>query len=152
MLILAFMIVFAGSAMFVATKTFAESAQSEPTDLIQKIADRFGLNKDDVKAVFDQNREEHHAKMEEKFTAKLDQYVKDGKITEEQKQLIINKRKEMHSERETNMPAMQNLTAGEHRQKMEEKRTALETWAKQNNIDPSYLMGGFGRKGHMRMR
>jgi hypothetical protein len=46
----------------------------------------------------------------------------------------------MQSEHESDMSAMQ------------EKRTALETWAKQNNIDSSYLMGGFGKKGHMRMR
>lgn len=122
--------------------------------MIQKIADKFGLNKTDVQAVFDQDRTDRKADMEKKFQTDLDQAVKDGKITDSQKQLIISKRTELQDARKKGMQNMQGKSADEikaameaNKSTMESERTALEAWAKQNGIDMKYLMGGFGRHG-----
>ncbi len=105
-----------------------ESGSNGNPSIIQKIAQKFGLNEADVKSVFDQNRADKKAQMETKFEARLDQLVKDGKITDAQKQLIIAKRKEISGQTQTG-------------------RKGLTDWATINGIDLKYLMGGMGMRG-----
>lgn len=106
------------------------SAQSTTSDsssgassLIDKLASKFNLNKDEVKAVFDQEKSDRDAEMQAKLTERLDAAVKDGKITAEQKTLIENKLKELKSSREN-------------------ERAELDKWASDNKIDAKYLMMG----------
>lgn len=148
--ITALAITLAGAGLFTSGKVFAQSTpSSDPmSSIVQKIADKFGLNKSDVQAVFDQERTERQAEMEAKYETQLTQYVTEGKITEAQKQLIITKHKEMQANRQTERQTMQGKTAAERKTAMETKRTELETWASQNGIDVKYLMGGMGMKGH----
>ena len=40
--------------------------------------------------------------------------------------------------------AMQSMTRDERKSAMEARRTELESWAKQNNIDSTYVAGGNG--------
>jgi hypothetical protein len=157
-----------GAGLFATSRVFAQNTgngQNYMANLVQKIADKFGLNKSDVQAVFDQdrterqadmqkNREAKQAEMEAKFTAQLDQDLKDGKITQAQKDLIIAKRKELETARQTEMQSLQGKTGDELKAAMDAKktqmqtqRTELENWAKQNNIDMKYFMGGFWGKG-----
>lgn len=131
-----------GIGLFTTTSVLAQNptaGQNPMQSLVQKIADKFGLKKEDVQAVFDQDRSDRRAEMEARNIAQLDQLVKDGKITEAQKQLIINKRKEIEASRQSQMQNMQG--------KADEERKALEDWAAQNGIAVKYLMGGFGRYG-----
>lgn len=137
-----------GIGLFGVSSTFAQSNTAGNTTLIQAIAEKFGLNKTDVQAVFDSEHEKQHAKMQVKIASQLSQYVKDGKITEEQKQLILNKQKELDANRSAKKDSMQNLTPEERKAQMDAKKTELNAWAKENGIDPQYLMGGFGKKGH----
>jgi arsenate reductase-like glutaredoxin family protein len=100
-------------------------AQSSATSdsLIDKIAQKFNLNKDDVKSVFE---EEHATRLAERQTAiteRLDEAVKAGDITTAQETLIENKLKEIQASHES-------------------ERQSLETWAKQNNIDTQYIAIG----------
>ncbi len=161
-------ITFFSAGLFVSAKAFAhnlQNGQNPMSSLVQKIADKFGLNKDEVQAVFDQdrqarfaemekNRVAHQAEMEAKLTAQLDQDVKDGKITPAQKDLIIAKRKEFEAARQTEMQSLQGKTGDDLKAAIEAKkiqmqtqRTDLENWAKQNNIDIKYFTGGFWGKG-----
>ena len=117
------------------------------TSLVQKIADKFNLNKTEVQALFDQEHTEMEEKMKEHMTARLDQLVKDGKLTEAQKKLIQNKQLELQSAREATREKMKNMTDEERKSAMEKERAALETWAKKNSIDLKYVMG-HGMKGH----
>ena len=138
-----------GTVLFGAVNTFAQSAvsdQNSMSSLVQKIADKFGLNKDEVQAVFDQNRQEHQAQMQTRFEDQLTQAVTDGKITEEQKQLILQKHKELQENRQSKMEEMKDMSVEERRTAMEKERQELENWAKENGIALKYLMGGF--KGH----
>jgi hypothetical protein len=61
--------------------------------------------------------------MQTKYEERLTQDVTDGKITSEQKELILAKHKELEG-------------------------ATLEAWAKENGINSSYLMGGFGGGKH----
>lgn len=125
----------------------ATNTQNPMTSLAQKIAERFNLNQSDVQAVFDEARKEKPAKMQANSEAQLSQLVTEGKITEEQKQLILQKRAELDAQRKANKESMQNLSEDERRAKMQAEKTALEAWASENGIDSQYLMQGRGHGG-----
>ncbi len=112
--------------------------------LIQRLVQKFGLKTDDVRSVFDTVRDERQAQMQQKLTNKLDALVKEGKLTEAQKRLIISKHTELQAQREKDKDTLKDLTPEERRAKMQAQRTDLENWAQQNNIDIQYVLG-FGR-------
>lgn len=129
---------------------FAATSTSGSTSLVDKIAQKFNLNKADVQAVFDENRVEHEAAEQSRVETKLNQAVTDGKLTTEQKDKILAKRKELQDAREADKAAMQDKTPEERHTAMEAKRTELEQWAKDNNIPTEYLrfVAGHGGRGH----
>jgi uncharacterized membrane protein YhiD involved in acid resistance len=129
---------------------FAATSTSGSTSLVDKIAQRFNLNKADVQAVFDENKAERQAEMQAKVEAKLNQAVTDGKLTTEQKYKILAKRQEFQATFEANKDAMKDNTPEERRADREAKRTELEQWAKDNNIPTEYLrfVAGHGGRGH----
>lgn len=146
-LILPIFAILAGGLLF-STKAIAEG-NNNSSSLVQKIADKFGLKKEDVQTVFDQERQDRQAEMQAKYKSQLDQFVKDGKITEDQKQLILAKHKELQASRQSNMGSMRNLTVEERKTAMEKQKSDLESWAKEKGIDIQYVTGfGFGMKGH----
>jgi hypothetical protein len=112
--------------------------------LIQRIVQKFGLKTADVQGVFDTVRSERQAEMQKKMVERLDALVKQGKITEAQKKLIIAKHAELEAQRAKDMESMKDLTPEERRSKMDAHRAELESWAKQNNIDIQYVIG-FGK-------
>jgi hypothetical protein len=133
--------------------TVAENNDSKTdpmSSLVDKIANRFNLNKADVQKVFDEERSTRQAEREAKISERLQKLVDEGTITADQKTKIEAKLKELKSEREANRDAFKNLSAEERKSKMEAKRTELENWAKENGIDLTKLMGIFmgGRGGH----
>lgn len=130
------------------TYAYAQGVPGDSSNLVQKIATKFGLKESDVQAVFDQNRAEHQAEREKQYEARLDQLVKDGKITTEQKTLILTKHKELETNRLANMEKMQSLSVSERKAAMETERAKLEDWAKTNNIDVKYVVGFGMGKGH----
>lgn len=129
------------------TFALAQEDVSPDINLVEKISTKFGLDKNEVQKVFDQEKTEMHAKMQVKQEERLSALVKDGKITEAQKTLIANKQKEMQAKRETNKDNFKNLTPEERKTQMESKKAELDAWAKENGIDPTYLMPAFGGKG-----
>jgi len=133
--------------------------QNPKQSLVQKIADRFGLKKEDVQTVFDQERKKRQTDRETKFLSYLDQLIKDNKITAAQKLLIINKHKEIAVNHQKQILNPQGKTDEERKTLIEEKRKereterkSLEDWATQNGIDIKYLMGGFGGRGEFGRR
>jgi hypothetical protein len=132
----------------------AVSAATTPNDesLAQKIALKFNLQEKDVKSFIDENRtarrEQHREEHKTKINGRLDQAVKDGKITAQQKDLIIAKLAEVHKAHEADHEAMKDKTPEEQRNFREAKRTEIENWANKNNIPTEYiLMGGKGKMG-----
>lgn len=142
--VVAFVLV--GAGLFGITNSYADTTPDQYPSIVQKLVSKFNLNESEVKAVFDEDRTERKTQMEKNFEEQLTQLVKDGKITEAQKQLILAKHKELSSQRQSEMEAMKNLTPDERKAKMKTQRTELEKWAKDNGIDARYLMR-FGHRG-----
>jgi uncharacterized membrane protein YhiD involved in acid resistance len=138
----------AGGAVFAtANSTSGTDAMS---GLVSAIATKFNLKKDDVQKVFDEQRTQMETQREQEVKDQVAQLVKDGKLTQAQADKINAKRAELVKEREANRTSEQNLTDAQRKTKMEERKTALDTWFKDNNIDSQYvylLMGGHGGRG-----
>lgn len=117
--------------------------------IIDKLATRFNLNRDEVKKVFDENHQAHEAEHQKTMTDRLNKAVSDGKLTQAQADNITAKLSEM----KTFMDSLKDKTPQERHDAMETKRSELMQWAKDNNIPTNYLApGGFGMgKGHRGM-
>lgn len=138
-----------GLAVLGVSQVQAQSQQSKYSSSIQKLVERFGLKESEVQAVFDEARQERQQQIQAGFEEHLNQVVKDGKITESQKQAILTKYKEVAEKRLQNKENWQNMTPEQRRQAMREQKQELESWTNQNGIDLKYLFGGFGMKrGH----
>lgn len=139
-------VIIIGASVLGSSKAFAQesSTQNPFNSLAQKIANKFGLNRDDVQAVFTEHKSEVKAKHSDRQEDRLSKLVSEGKITEAQKTLIINKQKELAEKRAANKGSLKDLSKEELRSKMEAERAELEKWAKDNGIDLKYLMGTFG--------
>ncbi|OGM31511.1 hypothetical protein A2803_02120 [Candidatus Woesebacteria bacterium RIFCSPHIGHO2_01_FULL_44_21] len=122
----------------------AQEATDYPT-IIQKLADRFGLNVEEVQDVFEEERAEHHAQMLDSFEDRLSQAVTDGKITEEQKQAILNKHEELTAKMEE--LRNQNISRDEMHEQMRAYREELKTWAEEQGIEFTF-MARFGDHHH----
>lgn len=130
------------------------SAESTTTgqSLADKIASKFNLKSADVQKVIDEDRTAHEADRRAEMKTKLDQAVKDGKITAEQETKLLAKLDEMDAARER---ASSNTSTSEADRKtaMDKERTDFEAWLKANNIptDIVPMMGkGMGRGGMVR--
>lgn len=136
-----------GAGLFGISSVSAQTATDPSSSIVQKIAEKFGLNKDEVQKVFDEERVTRQAKMQTRMEDRLTELVSTGKLTEAQKQLILTKHKELQTERQSEMQSMKDLTFEQRKEKMETRRTELEAWAKENGIDTQYLFWGHGMKG-----
>lgn len=118
--------------------------------LIQRLAQRFGLQQSQVQSVFNEIRAEKQTEMQKALETRLTQAVSEGKLTEAQKQLLLAKHKEIHAQREQNRETWQSMTPQQRRDAMQKAQTELQAWAKANNIDLDWLMGyGMGKMGTM---
>jgi len=127
-------------------------AASNTTNLVDRLVERFSLNRDDVQAVFDEHRSGLMADHEQTMKDRLAQAVTDGKITQAQADLITAR----HAELKTFMESLKDKTMAERQEAMKTKMDELKKWAEDNDIPLQYLhvgmkgpRGKFG--GHMGM-
>lgn len=124
---------------------------SDSTDpmssLVQKIASKFNLNKGEVQKVFDEDKTVREAEREKHVAERLQKLVDDGTITSAQKTAIETKLKELRASREADRETMKDLSGDERKAKMDEKKTELENWAKEQGLDLTKLKGIFGGPG-----
>ena len=119
----------------------AEDQPSYPP-IVQKLAEKFNLNPEEVQIVFKETREEKHDEH-------LDELVEEGKITEEQKTVINEHHDEM-------MAKVENLrTEGKTREEIQEAlktdREEFITWLDEQNIElPMGRPRGNGEGNQMR--
>jgi hypothetical protein len=125
---------------------------STKTSIVDKIATKFGLNKEDVQKVFDEDHATHDAERQAKQSERLQALVDKGVITADQKTKIETKLKELQATRESEKDSFKTLTKDERRAKMDANKAGLEKWATDNGIDLTKLeglfMGGAGGRGH----
>lgn len=129
------------TASIVGAETASNMSSDPQSSLIDKIASTFNIDKSKLQTVFDEDREAREAAREKEQAAKLQTLVDNGTITSAQKTVIEKKIAELKSQREANRDTMKDLTDDERKAKMDEERTALETWAKEQSLDLSKLKG-----------
>lgn len=117
----------------------ATSANGQST-LIDKLVTKFNLNRDEVQKVFDEERASHQAEREQKMKERLDQAVKDGKLTQAQEDKLIAKLKEMQADRKNPKDA----TEADHEAR-KAKMDEFRQWLKDNNIPEEF---GMPMRGH----
>lgn len=103
--------------------------------LIQRIADRFGLNESEVAEVFSQYRTEHHLAMQSRFEEHLSLLVKEGKLTQVQADAIIEKHEEMRADHE----ALISASPEERKAYKRSHRATMAAWAAEHGIELSHL-------------
>ena len=142
-------------SMFGANAAYAQTTGNSPfQSLIQKIVEKFGLKQADVESVFEEHRNQKQQEMQQRYQTRLDEEVKNGTITEEQKQLILKKHEELQAEREKNRDAWQNMTQEERKAEHEKRQEEMKSWAEENGINLDQFFGfkhGMGfRNGFMK--
>ena len=131
-----------GLVAFSTTRVYAGNQWGDHATIIEKLVERFGLNEEDVKAVFDETKEEHQAQMQVRFEEKLNKAIESGDLTEVQKQAIMAKHEELKVEQEASRESFQEMTREERKEAMEAKKAGLESWAEENGIDLKDFFGG----------
>jgi len=122
----------------------AQGGRDHP--FVQRLAERFGLNEDEVETFFEEEKEAHRQEKQAKFEEYLDQAVADGKITEEQKQAILAKHEEHQAEMEALKAELKDLSPEERKAKMQELKQEMEQWAEENGINLEEIMPEKGFK------
>ncbi|MFH2062651.1 MAG: hypothetical protein ABIJ46_00655 [bacterium] len=110
--------------------------------LVQAIADRFGLDAKEVRAVFDEHRTEMHDQMmadrDEWEADRLAKAVEEGRITQEQADAITAKRAELRAAADD----IKDMDSAERNDLMREHMDEMKQWAEDNDIPLSLLQGG----------
>lgn len=145
--------VVAGGLTLSSSMARAQDIGDRHQSLITRIAQKFNLKESDVKAVFEEEHAAREAEMKAELEQKLTAAVTADKITEAQKNAILNKLNEMH-EGKPDRESFGHMTEAERRAAMEQKRAEMEAWAKDNGLTIDILqdLGGFGGKGHFVMK
>lgn len=113
-------------------------------NIVQRLAQKFNLDANQVQEVFMEVHNQRQAEMEARLVQRLEDMVVDGKITQDQKQMILNK----HEEMQAKMDEWKDLEPEARRGKMQAYHEEIRTWAEENNLDfpfPLMMHGG----GHM---
>lgn len=140
------------AAGFGIVKATNSNANNPLGNLVSAIAQRFGLNENDVQTVFNEHwtqmnaerearRTEMEARAQEGFTERINRAVTDGKLTQEQANLIIAKMTELRTQTQEEL---QNQTREERRAEMQERMETLKQWMIDNNIPQEICPMGFG--------
>lgn len=137
----------AAGGFFLIGNASADTAGNR-TSLIERIATRFNLNRDDVRNIFNEEREAHQKEMAARLETRLSEAVANKTITEEQKALILKKHEDVQKEREASLESRRAMTPEERRADAQKHRDEMKAWATANNIPDGFLGIGEGmRKG-----
>jgi hypothetical protein len=119
----------------------ALAANSSRPSLAQDIANKFHLDQSQVQDVIDQHKTTMQQNHEAKYEERLDQAVKDGKLTDAQKQAVLTEHNKLIGE-------LKSAGSGDRRQTMENVRQEAKDWASQNNINAKWVLPMRGMHGH----
>ena len=116
-------------AVFWTGKTTAQAVVPNQS-VVDKIVERFNLNKDEITGVFDEVHQERQQKMQAYMETRLDEVVKDGVITAEQKETFLKKQ-------------------AEWQEKQRQLKEEMQKWMEESGIDfeklAPYRVGCGGR-------
>lgn len=115
-----------------------ENNGNSHSPLLERIAEKFDLDIDEVKDFLRELKEERKVGMEER----LDELVEDGKITDNQKEAILEKKEEL----ETLKEELKDMKASEARKAMKEIKEEFKDWIEKNDLELKYFFSGNGLK------
>lgn len=130
-------------ALIVGATSVSAASAGKPASLAGEIASAFHINQNDVQKVIDQHRDEVQNYREVNFQNRLDQAVKNGKITSSQETLIEQEQKQIQSD----LTAIKDKTGTDRRTAMEQEWQKIRDWAKSNSIPLKYLAPFGGHHG-----
>ena len=120
------------------TRISAAINSGEVPTIIVNLAKRFNVSTSDVQKIFDETRTQQEAE-------RLNELVTDGKITEAQKKLILDKKTEIDTK--INDINDKQMTSSERKVALDTLRDEILKWADENNIEGRFILigGGMGR-------
>lgn len=131
-------------------KVYAEESEGPMRRGFQAFIERFNLNEDEVNEFMQEQREEREQYRTQHINDKLADAVAEGKITEAQKEALLEKMAEHHSQADE----LRQQSREEHREQMESHREEFKAWAESQGIDLEelgFMQGpreGMGRGMH----
>lgn len=131
------------SGLYGVSQVSAADSTTNFPPMVQRMVEKFNLNTDEVLKMVEEDRTERRTERESELKVTLDQAVKDGKITEAQKTVILAK----HEEIQAKIEALGTLTGSERRTKMTEIRTEMNEYLASQGIDESIMPGPRGPQG-----
>jgi hypothetical protein len=153
----AILVTIIGTFSFGITQVHAQTSNNPFSGLIQFISQKFGLDQSKVSsAVADyksKQKQNFQLNLEQNEKKRLDTLVSQGNINSNQEQAIITELALLKTK--YNPTNFNNLTAAQRKQQRTQEQTEINAWAKSKNIDPKYILPGFGRgfRGmHMRWK
>jgi gas vesicle protein len=137
----------AGVGLASADTLSTNTSSSSSSSIVDKLADKFHLNKSDVQAVFDEDHAAHRTQMEADQKQRLADAVADGKLTQAQADHITSVMNDINTLMGDADPRSQSQTVHDQ---IKLKMDDLHQWAEDNNIDMKYVMGMHGGRdrGH----
>jgi len=126
------LVVFGTSLYGANALAFGGPSDEDRDSRAQELANKLGVDKDKVATAMDEIRGERQQARQAEVSSKLDEAVKDGVITSEQKQKILDKQAELREQRG-------------------QKRDEMQQWFSDNGIDSDKVHeyigfgGGMGR-------
>lgn len=120
-------ILLGGAAVYTTNQASAHYGQNKGK-MADELASKLNVTTDQVQTAMDQVRDEHQAARQKESETKLDQAVKDGVLTADQKQKLLDKRTQLKAERA-------------------QRQKEMEQWYKDNGVDATKLGAYLGRGG-----
>jgi hypothetical protein len=150
-------------ATFFGTATFAYAQTTGNThngnffsNLITSIAQKFGLDQNQVQTVANQVKSQNQAQRQQNFqnreNTRLDKLVQQGKITSAQEQQIKDELAKLQSEYP--ISSFKGMTADQRKATMQKMQDEVNAWSTSTGISKQYLLPipGIGMRFKMGMR
>jgi len=139
-----------GAALFAVSQVHAQTTNGT-SSLVETLAQKLNIDPVKIQSVVDQFKQDHRAKMEQNMQQReerhLTKLVQDGKLTDAQKQAILNELSALKTK--YNPDNFKNLSADDRKKQMQAMHDELKSWLQSQGIDPTILMG-FGKGMIMR--
>ncbi len=143
-----------GTGIFLTRPVNAQEGQNNHQSIVDRLVAKFGLKKEEVETVFQEDQQARQQENQARFEAKLEEAVTAGELTAEQKALILAKHQELQQQNQNRGPKgedWKNLSAEERQTQMQAEKTErenrqaeLKAWAEANGIDMKYFNLGRG--------
>jgi hypothetical protein len=117
--------------------------EGEYPPFVERLAERFDLDEDEVMEFLEELKEERKAEMEARFEERLDELVEEGEITSAQKEAILEKKEDMEAFKE----GLGDMTVSDAREAFKELREEFKDWADENDIELKYLFPRAAKEG-----